>query len=230
MSGDDDLHGAAGVSIRQLIGAGDEDEPAVRYHAITAGEQPELGGPDGWHFEIPRQVAPYLKADEEKIIPVRFHMARLILPALAAGGGLAVAAGLNSWLYETGQAPPGLVHVIWLAWLAGLGWALYRWIEWRQTWFVITGHRLVLIESRRMLGRRVTMLPIAKMRDVKLEITPVGRLAGYGTLDFASIGTEGALDRVGFLPHPEWLYQEICDLAMPEETRKVVKRQRNAPR
>ncbi len=230
MSGDEDLHGAAGVSIRQLIGA-EEEEPALRHRAVIGGEQPELGpGEDGWHFEIPRMIAPYLKPDEDKVIPVRLHWSRLALPGLAAVGGLMAAIGLNSWMYEAGNAPALAVHVIWLAWLAGLGWALYRWAEWRQTWFVITGHRLVLIESRHLLARRVSMLPISKMRDVRLEQTVPGRIAGYGTLDFASIGTEQALDRVQFLPWPEWLYKEICELAMPEETRKVVKRQKNTPR
>jgi len=222
-----DLTGAAGVSMRQLVA--EEDELAARHHLISADRQPELDqAEDIWVYEIPRSIEPYLKADEWKVIPVRLHQCLLLVPALAAVGGLALAIAANALLYVDGHATIGPVRLVWFLWLAALGWAAWRWIEWRQTWFVITGHRLILIETRRLIGRQVTMLPVSKMRDVKLLQTVPGRLFRYGTLDFASIGTEGALDVVRFLPRPEWLYQEVCNLSMPETERKVVKRQGSA--
>jgi hypothetical protein len=226
----DDLHGEAGVSIRALIATEDETEPA-HYHAIGGGDAPEHSdADDDWAFDIPPSIQHYLKPDETKVIPVRFHYALLLLPALACIGGLAAAVALNSWLYEAGAATPTAVHLIWIAYLVALGWAAWRWLEWRQTWFVITGHRLLLIETRHLLGRKVSMLPIDKMRDVLISQTAIGRLAGYGTLDFASIGTERALDKVDFLPWPEWLYRHICDLSMPESERKVVKKRAGTDR
>ncbi|HLM89232.1 MAG TPA: PH domain-containing protein [Streptosporangiaceae bacterium] len=225
MSGaDDDLQGAAGVSMRALIGTEDETESG-RHFSVTGGEGPELDdGDDDWAFTIPPGIARFLKPDETKVIPVRRHPALLALPGLAVVGGLAAAVALNSWLYETGHASGAVVHPLWWLYLIAFAWGAYRWLDWRQTWFVITGHRIVLIEAVWVLGRKVTMLPINKMRDVKLEQPVFGRLFGYGSLDFASIGTEGALDRVDCLPWPEWLYRHICDLSMPETERHVVKK------
>ena len=222
----------AGVSVRQALAAEDDEKTPdeappdrTRHHKVAAATDPVTATEDDWaDLPIPPEVGRYLKADETKVIPVRLHQALLLLPAAAAVGGTLLAAALNGWLYEANRATPAAVHTIWILWLAAFGWAAYRWLQWRQTWFVITGHRLMLIECKRLIGRKVSMLPISKLRDVALLQTAPGRVLGYGTLDFASIGTEGALDKVRFLPWPEWLYKEVCDLSMPEPERKAMKR------
>ncbi len=223
MADKDDLYGAAGVPADYE--ATEDDEQEWTPDTARGGVEDDEGG---WHFDIPAGVGRYLKPDEEKVIPLRRHVGLLALPALATAGGLAAAITINAWLYYHGGEPGWALHLLWLSWIAVLGWSAYKWLSWRQTWFVVTGHRIMLIQSVRVLGRHVTMLPISKLRDVKLEQTVSGRMAGYGTLDFASIGTENALDRVDFLPYPEWLYQQISELSMPEDTRKVVKQRRGS--
>jgi len=236
----DDLHGAAGVSMRGALEDTDAaDERAVAAEAdeadeanrvslrdrVPAGAQPPLEpGDESWDFETPPMIARYLKGDESRVIALRLHTIRLAAPALAAVGGLALAAALNGWAYSAGHATPALVRPIWFAWLAGLAWSAWRWLEWRQTWFVITGHRLMVVQARHLLGREVTMLPIPKLRDVAYRQTALGRTAGYATLDFASIGTERALDLVKYVPHPEWVYQRIAELVMPDPDRRTVRR------
>ena len=203
-----------------------EDEP--RHYAPPPKWRPEYTpAAETWaEMEVPAEVRRYLKQDESRAIALRQHWVRLVAPGLAALGGLALAAALNGWAYSTGHASPALVHSIWLAYLAGLGWAAYKYGEWRQTWFIVTGHRVMLLEAKHLFGRDITMLPIPKMRDVAYRQTTFGRFLGYATFDFASIGTEKALDLVPFLPWPEWLYQEISDLAMPTPDRKVLKGRR----
>jgi uncharacterized membrane protein YdbT with pleckstrin-like domain len=232
-----DLHGEAGVSMRALeaeadetsaVALGDEaedgteDTPAARWHGISAApatDPLETGDPEP---EVPRAIRHYLMSDENDIIAVRLHRGLLLGPAAVAVGGLLLVIILNSWLYVAHKAAPGPVYTMWLLWGGALLWSAYRWLEWRQTWFVVTGHRLLLVHTKHLIGRDVSQLPIDKMRDVRLKQTVPGRALGYGTLDFASIGTERALDAVNFLPYPEWLYREICALKMPDTERKVI--------
>jgi hypothetical protein len=233
----DDLEGAAGISMRAALEDDDQaaqtlaaegDEPTNRVSLrdqVAADAQPPIGpGEDPWEIDVPPMVARYLKGDETRAIPVRLHMSRLLVPGLVTVGGLALAAALNGWAYAAHHATGTIVHPIWWAWLAGLGWSAWRYLEWRQTWFVVTGHRIMTIQAKHLIGRDVTMLPIPKLRDLAYRQTPLGRVLGYATFDFASIGTEKALDLVRFVPYPEWMYQRITELIMPEIDRRAVKR------
>lgn len=242
-----DLQGAAGVSAAEVDGVtteedldndGDVDADDATIEALAGATEerrpPRLRGPahedvtEEWaEFYIPPTIRPYLKQDELRVIPTRRHVIRLAAPALALVGGLALAVALNAWAYSAGQAKPLTVHVIWWAWIAAAGWAVYKWLEWRQTWFVVTGFRLMLVETTRLLGRRVRQLPLDKLRDLEFSQTPLGRWQGYAAFTFASIGTggaENALTGVDYLPMPEWLYQQINQLTMPSGTGRVVKR------
>lgn len=246
-----DLAGAAGISMRaaeaaELEAEADELE-ADEAEADPAAEAPRRGytplrqyigadpdpGPDtvdNEPWDIPAAVRPYLKPDELRVIALRRHIIRLGWPAAAFLGGLAAAAALNGWAYSAHHARPTMVHVIWWAWLIGAGWAVIRYAEWRQTWFVVTGHRVMLIEATRVLGRKIHQLPADKLRDLTFNQSPLGRALGYASFSFASIGTDkalgNALDTVAWLPWPEWLYGQINDLMMPEPTRKTMKRGR----
>jgi Bacterial PH domain len=237
MTTKDDLQGAAGVSLGQIIEdeeseldgqADDTETPRVDVRNLVVGGErtPRGPGDEGWDFEIPATVARYLKPDETRAIPLRQHAARLLLPAVAFLGGLLAAIAINSWVYETGHADPLGVHALWWAWLAAAGWSLWRYMIWRQTWFVVTGHRVMLVETSAKLNRRITMLAVDKVRDMEYAQTLTGRAFGYATFRFSSIGTERALQEVRFLPFPEWLYQEISELTMPADERKAIKRNR----
>lgn len=247
-----DLEGAAGVSAADL-GAeaagvllegedldndGDVDDDDDDIAALTGTREESRPRPRrgpghedvtaAWAaYWIPPELKKYLKPDEARVIPTRRHVIRLALPALAFVGGLAAAISLNAWAYSSGHAKPIIVHMIWWAWVIGAGWAVYKWLEWRQTWFVVTGFRLMLVETTRLLGRRVRMLPLDKLRDLEFSQTALGRWQGYAKFTFASIGTggaENALTEVDYLPVPEWLYQQINQLTMPSGSGRVVKR------
>jgi len=245
-----DLQGAAGVSAAEVDGVtteqdldndGDVDADDADIAALTGDDEepgtyrpPRPRGPahedvtaEWADFWIPPTIRAYLKQDELRVIPMRRHVIRLAGPAVVFAGGLALAVALNAWAYSSGRANPLTVHVIWWAWVAGAGWAVYKWLEWRQTWFVVTGFRLMLVETTRLLGRRVRMLPLDKLRDLEFSQTPLGRWQGFATFTFASIGTGGAqnaLTEVDYLPSPEWLYQQINQLTMPSGTGRVVRR------
>lgn len=252
-----DLQGAAGVTAAEVDGViteqdldndgdidaddadiaaltGADEDPEPLWGRTAAGSRPRRRGPahedvtEEWAaFYIPPTIRPYLKQDELRVIPTRRHMIRLAWPAFVFVGGLVVAVALNAWAYSAGHAVPILIHALWWAWIIGAGWAVYKWLEWRQTWFVVTGFRLMLVETTRLLGRRVRQLPLDKLRDLEFSQTPLGRWQGYAAFTFASIGTggaENALTGVDYLPMPEWLYQQINQLTMPSGTGRVVKR------
>jgi Bacterial PH domain len=211
---------------------GTEDEaPGLDWSAMPPARRRGPGHEDvtaDWaDYWIPPGILPYLKRDELRVISMRRHVIRLAGPAAAFVGGLVLAIALNGWAYSSGHAAPLAVHVIWWAWIIGAGWAVYKWLEWRQTWFVVTGFRLMLVETTRLLGRRVRMLPLDKLRDLEFSQTPLGRWQGYATFTFASIGTGGnerALTEVDYLPEPEWLYQQINQLTMPSGTGRIVRK------
>lgn len=240
MTDKDDLMGAAGLSMRQIAeqeeeaaresrSDDDDDETSPRISVRERVIADTVGGPvktEEWDFDIPSMVDKYLKDDETKVIPLRLHQARLILPAFAFGGGLGIAVGLNMAAYASGRAAPAIVHLIWLAWLVAAGWALWRYAIWRHTWFVITGHRLMLIETTNRLGRDVKMLDLEKVRGCRYTQDLSGRSTGYATFRFASIGTEHALSEVRFVPYPEWVYRKISELTLVSEQRRPIKRNR----
>lgn len=238
-----DLEGAAGVTAAEsdeelgdLTGDGVVDQDDADAAAVTAAadELPPRRGPghedyaaEWGDFEIPASIAHYLKPDEARVIVFRLHIVRLLAPAAAVAGGLVLAVILNALAYSAGHANPTTVHLIWWAYLAAAGWGVYKYLEWRQTWFVVTGYRVMLIETTRLLGRRIRMVPIDKLRDLEYSQTSLGRIWKYATFTFASIGTGGAdnaLTGVAYLPWPEWLYQRISELIMPSTTGRVIRR------
>ncbi len=158
---------------------------------------------------IPRQVDRYLKAGERSVICTRQTEWTLALPVAAALAGLAAAVAGNVAAYHH----PGTVHLIWWAYLAVAGWAAYRWLEWRASWFVVTADRLMVISG--LVRQRVDMLPYGKLRDVSMSQTVTGRLLNYGTFHCESIGTDHALHTIARIPGPHELYVQVCELTVP---------------
>jgi Bacterial PH domain len=173
------------------------DGPDVTHHVI---ELDDLSS-------IPAQVDKYLKADERSVIAVRQHPAVLIVPGLAFAGGLVLAAGLSV------AARGFMLHAVWIAWLATSAWAVYRWLEWRAGWFVITGQRLLTVQG--LIRRRVDQLPFDKLRDLSMSQSIPGRIAGYGTFHCTSIATGHALETIDMVPDPDGLYRRVMELTLP---------------
>lgn len=212
---DDDRQGAddsaAGLSLREVLATEDEEnEVAARHYSAD-----DLDDDDGPTDALPSTIIPYLKPDEHRVIATQQHWVRLIAPGIAFVGGLVAAIAANALLYADHHAAAWPVHLIWILWLAAAAWSGIKYAEWRQQWFVITGHRLILIYG--VLSRHVDMLPISKLRDVHFDQSWTGQRFGYASFTCDSIATEGALNTIAYLPHPEYLYREICVLVMPPD-------------
>jgi membrane protein YdbS with pleckstrin-like domain len=149
----------------------------------------------------------YLLPTETQVIAVRRHWAQLLEPALTTVAGLLVLFWLDNVMPLSFSAIRTLLLVGWLVLAVRLVWKL---LEWREDWFVVTDRRLLLRSG--LITRRIGMMPLMKVTDMSYSRPPVGRILGYGEIVLESAGQDQALRTVKHLPDPDGLYLEICEL------------------
>jgi len=154
-----------------------------------------------------RGIERYLLPTERRVLAVRRHWARLCEPGLSVLAALVVLFWLDHELPLRLSFLRTLLLACWVGLAARLVWRL---LEWREDWFVVTDRR-VMIRSG-LITRRVSMMPLVKVTDLSFSRPPVGRVLGYGEIVIESAGQEQALRRIRHLPDPDELYLEICDL------------------
>jgi membrane protein YdbS with pleckstrin-like domain len=160
------------------------------------------GGPPGISA-----VAKYLLPTERVVIIQRRHWAVLTAPFSLMFGGLLLAFAIDTALP---QSIPYVRDVLWLAWLALVGFLLWAIIEWWAERFIVSDRRIILITG--LITRKVAMMPLIKVTDMSYQRSPLGRMLGYGEFVMESAGQDQALRNVTFVPHPDWLYREMCGL------------------
>lgn len=99
--------------------------------------------------------------------------------------------------------------VLVIIWLAVMGWVLWDVAEWYFDRFILTNKRVMLIEG--ILSRKVAMMPLLRVTDMKYTQSPLGRVLGYGTFELESAGQEQALRNVTNLPNPTDLYLQVVE-------------------
>lgn len=149
----------------------------------------------------------YLFPSEVKMIVVRQHPAALVPPIVRALGGLLVAWVVSGTILHNSEWLKVLVWVLWTVLLLQL---LERMGRWAVNYFVVTSQRLLSISGT--FPRRVYDVPLAKITDVGFERSFSGLLFGYGVLNIESPGSYQALRTVDYLPYPEQIYVELCEL------------------
>jgi uncharacterized membrane protein YdbT with pleckstrin-like domain len=160
----------------------------------------------------PADVDKYLLPHEQQVITVRKHPAVLLAPVVWAAGGLILAVVLSDTVLKHQNA------IFWLVWLGwGLVFLRFLWaaFNWAVDYFIVTSHRFILTSG--VFNRSVAMMPLAKVTDMTFRRSFLGRLFGYGTFILESAGQDQALRRVDFIPYPEQLYLEVCDLLFPSK-------------
>ncbi len=160
----------------------------------------------------PASVNKYLLPHENQVITVRRHPAVLMVPVGLLLGGLILAGLLSQTLAESGGA---VFSWVWWGWLILLAWFVWRVAEWSVDYFVITNQRMLLTTG--LITRKVAMMPLAKVTDMSFKRTIAGRMLGYGEFVLESAGQDQALTNVDFLPYPEQLYLEVCEMIFPNK-------------
>lgn len=156
----------------------------------------------------PASVNKYLLPHENQVITVRRHPAVLMVPVGLLLGGL-IAAGLLA------NTVKGGLTWVWWGWLILLAWFVWRVAEWSVDYFVITNQRMLLTTG--LITRKVAMMPLAKVTDMSFKRTIAGRMLGYGEFVLESAGQDQALSTVEYLPYPEQLYLEVCEMIFPNK-------------
>ncbi|MEU8813686.1 PH domain-containing protein [Actinoplanes sp. NPDC048796] len=85
-------------------------------------------------------------------------------------------------------------------------WQVPRWYFDR---FTLTNKRIMVV--RGVVRRRVEMLPLLRVTDIRYVQSPLGRVLGYGTFENKSAGWRRPLRRLRDLPHPGELYLRIIE-------------------
>jgi len=107
------------------------------------------------------------------------------------------------------QEMSSALTVLVLVWIAVMGWVLWDVAEWYYDRFVLTNKRVMLIEG--IIARKVAMMPLARVTDMKYTQSALGRVLGYGTFELESAGQEQALRNVKNLPNPTDLYLQVVE-------------------
>ncbi|MEU8267918.1 PH domain-containing protein [Sphaerisporangium sp. NPDC049002] len=159
----------------------------------------------------PSSVNRYLLPQEHQVIMVRRHPAVLLRPVAEVFGGLVLAGLLSKWL-GANQGSQALV-IVWWAWLLLLIRFVWKVAEWSVDYFVVTSKRMLLTTG--LITRRVAMMPLGKVTDMSFQRSLLGRMLGYGEFVLESAGQDQALSTVPYIPYPETLYLEVCQMLFP---------------
>ena len=142
---------------------------------------------------------------------MRKHPAVLILPIAMAVAGLVAAFLLTATLLRTDAPARDLVWLLWIGLAVNLIWQA---TNWAVDYFVVTSQRMMLTSG--ILTRKVGMMPLGKVTDMSFQRTFAGRVLGYGEFIVESAGQDQALSRIDYLPYPEHLYLEVCEMLWPQ--------------
>ena len=159
-----------------------------------------------------RAVDKYLMPSERVVTTVRMHPVAIISSVL-------LDPGRRNPRWPPDQRPP--TATAGLSWPSGCCGACCscgragKIATWWRRYFVVTENRLMLVTS--LVFTDVAMMPLAKVTDLRLSESILGRMLRYGEFIVESAGQEQALSRVRFVPYPSQIYQEILSLIFPSK-------------
>ncbi|MDT5033154.1 MAG: hypothetical protein QOC94_3325 [Actinoplanes sp.] len=207
----------AGYSPSAGYGTDRRDEYVDEYESpiFTEEELQGLGGNDGTG---PRRVLPL--EDEPTTLVARYlfpteryrgewkrHWIHLSTPLLVGAGSTLLLGYLAGFL--TKQNINGLVTAALLIWLAVIGWVAWQVYDWYYDRFILTNKRVMVVNG--IVTRKVAMMPLLRVTDMKYEQSALGRMLNYGTFVLESAGQDQALREVKHLPNPNELYLRVVE-------------------
>jgi membrane protein YdbS with pleckstrin-like domain len=184
-----------------------------RYGGVTDDSYDSTGLPPGPRRVLPVEpepsayVARYLFPTEKYRGEWKRHWIHMILP-LAILVLATFLMGFISSLFAQHHANIAVTAtlVIWLGVLVYSGWRVFDWFKDR---FILTNKRVMLVSG--LITRKVAMMPLLRVTDMKYEQSPLGRMLNYGTFVLESAGQDQALREVPHLPNPNELYLRVVE-------------------
>jgi hypothetical protein len=166
------------------------------------------------HPTIPKEVDRYLVPTEQVIFILNRHYMSLAKETgFVALGLLAllVAQVVTRWNLPWWIALPALL------WIGGYG--LDEWFKHHRELFIATDKRVMLVHG--LWTRKVAMMPLAKVTDMRYDRTPVGSFFGYGTFIMESAGQVQALSKISYVPKPDTMYRAINTVLFSPASRRI---------
>jgi uncharacterized membrane protein YdbT with pleckstrin-like domain len=157
-----------------------------------------------------------LAEDEQVVLDLHPHWKQLLLPALL----VPVVTGVGSYLVfalpSGGWGRPARIVVVVLGVLVLLRWALWPYLVWMTTRYVLTTRRMIV--RRGVFGRRGRDVPLSRVNDVSFSTTLLERILRCGTVTIESAGEHGqvVLPEVGDVEHVQ---REVYRLVEAERQR-----------
>jgi membrane protein YdbS with pleckstrin-like domain len=152
-------------------------------------------------------VARYLFPTERYRGEWKRHFIHLTVPLLIGVGVTFLLGYLSGFLAK--QEIDGLTTAAVLLWLAVMGWVGWKVADWYFDRFILTNKRVMVVNG--IITRKVAMMPLLRVTDMKYEQSPLGRLLNYGTFVLESAGQDQALREVKHLPNPNELYLRVVE-------------------
>jgi len=167
------------------------------------------------HPGIPPELDRYLTSAEKIVFRTRLHWIRITGPWVVFFLSLLLLGSLDSQLSDDQTGWHTVIVVVLLLVLVRAFWRTFLWY---REWFVGTDRRLMLTLG--ILTRKVAMIPLSKVTDMRYDRPPIGQILGYGSFVLESAGQDQAFRVVEYVPHPDTLYRRISEeLFTPSETR-----------
>lgn len=178
-----------------------------------AGLRAEAGTPLATRRVLPLEdepstlVARYLFPTERYRGEWKRHWIHLTTPVLIGVIATFVLGYLSGFL--AGRDIGALTTAAVLLWFGIMGWVAWKIADWWYDRFILTNKRVMVVNG--IITRKVAMMPLTRVTDMKYEQSPTGRALNYGTFVLESAGQEQALREVKNLPNPNELYLRVVE-------------------
>jgi uncharacterized membrane protein YdbT with pleckstrin-like domain len=168
------------------------------------------------HPGIPYELDRYLTPAEKIVFRTRLHWVRILRPWLLFFLVLLFSGLLGSRVSGDQNNVNGILFLVVVGFLA---WALWRTFEWYREWFIGTDRRLMLTLG--IVTRKIAMIPLGKVTDMRYDRPPIGQILGYGSFVLESAGQEQAFREVKYVPNPDVLYRRISEELFTPSARRA---------
>jgi membrane protein YdbS with pleckstrin-like domain len=188
-------------------------EPDISAEELAGLQVDASGMPLGARRVLPLEdeptplVARYLFPTERYRGEWKRHWIHLATPLLIGIAATFLLGYLSGFLAKRNAS--GATTVAVLIWLAIMGFVAWRVVDWYFDRFILTNKRVMVVNG--IVTRKVAMMPLLRVTDMKYEQSPLGRLLSYGTFVLESAGQEQALRTVSHLPNPNELYLRVVE-------------------
>jgi membrane protein YdbS with pleckstrin-like domain len=182
--------------------------------AELAGLYGDEGLPGGARRVLPLEdeashlVARYLFPTERYRGEWKRHFIYLTVPMLVAAGATVLLGWLSGFTALQGSLG-AMTTIAVLIWAGVMGWVAWQVAEWHFNRFILTNKRVMVVSG--IVTRKVAMMPLLRVTDMKYEQSPLARVLNYGTFVLESAGQDQALREVKHLPNPNELYLRVVE-------------------